>query len=63
MLDTLAAAIIAMSSLQLAPVDTTSTIQEDDPRWDCRVDGNQVCGAGAVLPDGSLAVPGFYGQR
>jgi hypothetical protein len=43
----------------MAPVDTT-VIYEDDPRWDCRFDGNRICGSGAVLPDGKLASPGDY---
>ena len=41
MFDMLAAAIVfAMSPHQLSPVDTTTVIQEDDPRWDCRTMGN-----------------------
>jgi hypothetical protein len=37
-----AAAIIAMSSPQLAPVDTTTvTVQEDEPGWSCAEMGNR----------------------
>jgi hypothetical protein len=43
-------------------VDTAVTVEEDSPQWDCRRDGNRICGEGAVLPDGSLAVPGDYTQ-
>ena len=58
MIDVLMAAVIAMSHPQ-APVDTTTvTIEEDDPAFDCRTMGNLRCGLGAVLPDGTLAVPG-----
>jgi hypothetical protein len=57
MFDMLAAAIVfAMSPHQLSPVDTTTVIQEDDPRWDCRTMGNLVCG-----PDNAQGVlPGDY---
>jgi hypothetical protein len=55
------AAVIAMAHPQSpAPVDTTVTVEEDSAQWDCRRDGNRMCGEGAVLPDGSLAVPGDY---
>jgi len=37
-------------------------IEEDSPQWDCRYDGNRICGVGATLPDGSLAIPGDYGN-
>ena len=44
MIDVLMAAVIAMSHPQ-APFDTTTTvIEEDSPAWDCRVDGNRICG-------------------
>ena len=44
-----------------AHADTpTVTVEEDSPRWDCRYDGNRICGVGAALPDGSLAIPGDY---
>ena len=56
----IAAAVIAMAPQSPAPVDTTVTVEEDSPQWDCRRDGNRICGEGAVLPDGSLAVPGDY---
>ena len=60
MIDVLMAAVIAMAHPQ-APADTTVvTVQEDDPAFDCRVDGNKVCGPGAVLPDGTVATPGDY---
>ena len=56
MIDVLMAAVIAMSHPQ-APVDTTTTvIEEDSPAWDCRVDGNRICG-----PDNAQGVtPGDY---
>jgi hypothetical protein len=47
----------------IAHADTTTvtvTVTEDSPQWDCRYDGNHICGVGAVLPDGSLAIPGDY---
>lgn len=41
--------------------------EEDDPRWDCRVDGNQICGDSATIRDGygnQVAVsPGYYGEH
>ena len=57
-----AAAVIAMSShYSQAPADTSVvTVEEDDPAFDCRTMGNLRCGAGAVLPDGTLAIPGDY---
>jgi hypothetical protein len=60
MLDILVAAAIAVSSPQLAPVDdtTTITIQEDDPRWDCRTMGNRICGEG----NSEGVAPGYYGE-
>ena len=30
----------------LRPVTPTTVITEDDPRWDCRTMGNQICGPG-----------------
>ena len=66
MIDLLAAAIIAMRSPQLAPIDTTTVIEEDSvgpdgkSLWDCRAMGDSRCGPGTTLPDGSLAVPGDY---
>ena len=36
------------------------TVEEDSLKWDCRVDGNKICGIDAVLPDGSRAIPGDY---
>jgi hypothetical protein len=59
MFELFAAALIALAHPQ-APVDTTTvvTIEEDSPQWDCRVDGNRVCGEG-----NSQGVPaGDYGQ-
>lgn len=55
-----AAAIIAMSSPRLAPVDTTTvTVQEDEPGWSCAEMGNRICG-----PNNSEGVPaGDYSQR
>ena len=35
-------------------------ITEDDSGFDCRVMSNLRCGPGALLPDGSLAIPGDY---
>src|SRR6476620_2417059 len=60
MIDVLAAAVIAMAHPQAPVVDTTTTVLEDDPAWDCRTMGNRVCGVGALLSDGSPAVPGDY---
>jgi len=66
MIDLLAAVIIAMRSPQLAPIDTTTVIEEDSvgpdgkSLWDCRAMGDSRCGPGTTLPDGSLAVPGDY---
>ena len=68
MFDLLVAAIIATGQPALAPADTTTVVIEEDSVdpitgrtfWDCRRDGNRVCGPGAVLPDGSLATPGDY---
>ncbi len=63
MIDVLMAAAIAMAHPQ-APADTTVvTVAEDDPAFDCRTMGNLRCGIGAVLPDGSLAVPGATPTR
>lgn len=33
---------------------------EDSPLWDCRTMGNLVCGAGAVLPDGTVVQERTY---
>ena len=66
MIDLLAAAIIAMRSPQLAPIDTTTVIEEDSvgpdgkSLWDCRTMGDLRCGPGTTLPDGSVAAPGDY---
>src|SRR4029077_14303069 len=38
-------------------------IDEDESGFDCRTMGNWRCGVGAVLPDGSLAVPGDYSDE
>lgn len=35
-------------------------VEEDSPLWDCRTDGNQICGDGAILPNGEKAIPGRY---
>jgi hypothetical protein len=58
--DVRAAAIIAMSSPQLAPVDTTTvTVQEDEHGWSCAEMGYRICG-----PNNSEGVPaGDYSQR
>ena len=66
MIDLLAAVIIAMRSPQLAPIDTTTVIEEDSvgpdgkSLWDCRAMGDSRCGPGTTLPDGSVAAPGDY---
>ena len=31
---------------------------EDSPGWDCRMDGNQICGPG----NAQGVAPGYYGQ-
>lgn len=36
------------------------TIQEDDPRWDCRKHGNKICGPNVTLPDGGNTGPKGY---
>ena len=43
-----------------AHAEPAPVIEEDSPQWDCRYDGNRVCGVGATLPDGSPAIPGDY---
>ena len=43
-----------------AHAEPAPVIEEDSPQWDCRYDGNRICGVGATLPDGSLATPGDY---
>ena len=43
-----------------AHAEPAPVIEEDSPAWDCRYDGNHICGVGATLPDGSLAIPGDY---
>ena len=35
-------------------------IDEDESGFDCRVMGNRICGPGAILPDGTSAIPGDY---
>jgi hypothetical protein len=35
-------------------------IEEEESGFDCRVMGNRICGPGAVLPDGTSAIPGDY---
>ncbi|GAB4588717.1 hypothetical protein [Nocardia sp. IFM 10818] len=41
--------------------------EEDHPAWDCRVDGNQICGPDAYVLDGYgepvPVAPGYYGQH
>jgi len=64
----LAAAVIAMAPQ--SPIDVYAyevgddngdgVVMEDESGWNCTTMGNQVCGVGAVLPDGSPAVPGDY---
>jgi hypothetical protein len=47
MIDIIMAAVIATATPQLAPVDTTTVvIEEDSSHWDCRTMGNLVCGPG-----------------
>ncbi|GAS98822.1 uncharacterized protein RMCC_5787 [Mycolicibacterium canariasense] len=66
---TLAAGILigAAIGVPIGPAIITAhaapTIQEDDPDWDCRVDGDRVCGptntqgvATGLYRDGQLAV-------
>ena len=54
MIDLLAAVIIAMRSPQLAPIDTTTVIEEDSvgpdgkSLWDCRAMGDSRCGPGTT---------------
>jgi hypothetical protein len=60
MIDLLAAAVIALAHPQAPANDTTTVVLEDSPQWDCRYEGNRVCGVGATLPDGSVAIPGDY---
>jgi hypothetical protein len=43
-----------------AHAESAPVIEEDAPQWDCRYEGNRICGVGAALPDGSAAVPGDY---
>ena len=43
-----------------AHAEPAPVIEEDSPQWDCRYDGNRICGVGSTLPDGSLAIPGSY---
>ena len=58
MIDVIMTAAIAMAHPQSpTPVESTVTVEEDSPQWDCRRDGNRKCGEGAVLPDGSRAGP------
>ena len=40
-----------------AHAEPAPVIEEDSPQWDCRYDGNRICGVGATLPDGSHAIP------
>jgi hypothetical protein len=54
----LAATVIAMPShhqrVSLAPVDTSSQCEEDQPCWDCATMGNMICGAGQSSPNADL---------
>ena len=45
-----------------AHAEPSPVIEEDSPQWDCRYDGNRICGVGATLSDGSLAIPGDYSK-
>ena len=47
-------------ALEVGDDNADGTIEEDESGWDCREMGNRICGPGAVLPDGTLAVPGDY---
>lgn len=56
---------VIASGVALAPVAVDDPhvggiVQEDDPGWDCRVDGNRVCGT-VQLPVESR--PSFGGWR
>ena len=39
--------------------DTRAAVLEDDPRWDCRTDGNRICGPGNAqnVPAGRYSGP------
>lgn len=41
----IATVAIAFSSLLAASPAIASPVTEDDPSWDCRTMGNQICGA------------------
>ena len=60
-----AESVVAPISVQPAAVATpepAAICYEDQPCWDCRHMGNLTCGEGAVLPDGSTALAGWYGD-
>lgn len=40
----IAAATLAVSALFATPIATASATPEDSPAWDCRTDGNRICG-------------------
>jgi hypothetical protein len=47
MIDAIMAAVITTVTPELAPVDTTTVVtEEDSPQWECRTMGNLVCGPG-----------------
>lgn len=39
-------------------LDPRSVVLEDDPRWDCRTDGNRICGSGNAYPLGDYSRAG-----
>lgn len=39
-----AASLLTSGCKPQEPGKPSSTIQEDDPRWDCRIHGNRQCG-------------------
>lgn len=58
MLRTTAAALAALASMAFAaaPAQADSPVTEDDPRWDCRVMGDDICGPG----NSNGVEPGLY---
>lgn len=50
------AGLAALAALLTAAPAQASPIQEDDPRWDCRVNGDSICGPG----NSNGVAPGLY---
>lgn len=44
----LAAILLTLSALSGQPIDQAMhrQLQEDDPGWNCHIDGNRICGPG-----------------